>query len=185
MLRNSRRDGVRQFATVVFAAALVSVAAGFTPRPGRSSAPGRVAPATRTADLAGVYVLTRASGVKPPIAFAMSLAGGTFAGTVDGARVILASDGTYTNAVVVTWTKAPLFPIPGIAADGRPHTLVGAGGYTLNGGTIVLTPADLFSRSVVGAVQATSAGSGLDLVSASGGLAGTSISLDAHFVRVR
>lgn len=137
------------------------------------------------ADLAGVYVLKRASGARPPIPFSMSMAGGTLAGTVDGARVVLASDGSYTNDVVVTWTRAPMLPIPGLEADGKPHTLAGSGSYKVDGKKIVLRPADMFSRGVVSSVQASAADSVLDLLSASGGMAGSNVSINAHFVRVR
>lgn len=137
------------------------------------------------AELAGVYVLARATGARPPIPFSMSMAGGTIAGTVDGARLILSDDGSYTNDVVVRWTKSPPLPIPGLEADGKPHTLAGSGRYTVKGDTIVIRPGDMFSRGVVGAIRATAADSALDLRSASGGLAGSGTRLDAHFVRVR
>ncbi|HEY9515216.1 MAG TPA: hypothetical protein VIQ74_05985 [Gemmatimonadaceae bacterium] len=140
---------------------------------------------SRFADLAGVYVLQRATGARPPIPFTMNVAGGTVAGTVDGARIVLTSDGTYTNDVVVRWTKAPLLPIPGFEADGEPHTLKGGGSYTVDDEKIVLRPGDMFSRGVVSSIQATADARALNLVSASGGLAGSSTRLDAHFTRVR
>jgi hypothetical protein len=185
MFRNARRAGVRKLAGVTLAAALVSLAAAWAPAPTASSTSNRAAVAIRTADLAGVYVLKRASGARPPIPFAMSVAGGKLAGTVDGARVVLASDGSYTNDVVVTWTQTPMLPIPGLEADGKPHTLAGSGTYKVEGKKIVLRPADMFSRGVVSSVQAMAADSVLDLVSASGGLAGSNVSINAHFVRVR
>jgi hypothetical protein len=185
MFRNLRRAGVRQLAAVTLASALVSLAAAWAPSPARSSASGRAVVASRTADLAGVYVLKRASGARPPIPFSMSVAGGTLAGTVDGARVVLASDGSYTNDVVVTWTKTPMLPIPGLEADGKPHTLAGSGSYKVDGEKIVLRPADMFSRGVVSSVKAMAADSVLDLLSASGGLAGSSVPINAHFIRVR
>lgn len=185
MFRTARRAGVRKLAAVTLAAALVSLAAAWAPAPTASSTSNRAAVASRTADLAGVYVLKRASGARPPIPFAMSVAGGQLAGTVDGARVVLASDGSYTNDVVVTWTKTPMLPIPGLEADGKPHTLAGSGTYKVEGRKIVLRPADMFSRGVVSSVQAMAADSVLDFVSASGGLAGSNVSINAHFVRVR
>jgi hypothetical protein len=185
MFRNLRRAGVRQFAAVDLAAALVSLAAASAPSPAHGSMSNHATVMSRPADLAGVYVLKRASGSRPPIPFAMNVAGGTLAGTVDGARVILASDGSYTNDVVVTWTKTPMLPIPGLEADGKPHTLAGSGRYKVDDGKLTLRPADMFSRGVVSAVQATAADSVLDLVSASGGLAGSSVPINAHFVRVR
>lgn len=185
MFRNLRRAGVRQFAAVTLAAALVSLAAAWAPAPARHSMSSHAAVAGRTVDLSGVYVLKRASGARPPIPFTMSVAGGTLAGTVDGARVILASDGSYTNDVVVTWTKTPMLPIPGLEADGKPHTLAGSGSYKVEGSKVVLRPADMFSRGVVSSVQASAADSVLDLISASGGLAGSSAPINAHFVRIR
>jgi hypothetical protein len=137
------------------------------------------------AALSGVYVLQRASGTRPPIPFEMSVAGGKVAGTVDGARVVLASDGSYTNDVIVTWTDAPMLPIPGLEADGKPHTLAGSGTYKVEGKKIVLRPADMFTRGVVRSLEATTGDKALDLLSASGGLAGSSVSINAHFVRVR
>ncbi len=185
MFSSFRGARVRQITTVTLAAALVSLAAAWAPAPARSDSPSRAAAASRMAAVSGVYVLQRASGKRPPLPFEMSVAGGAVAGTVDGARVVLASDGSYTNDVVVTWTKTPMLPIPGLEADGKPHTLAGSGTYKVDGDKIVLRPADMFSRGVVRAVEATAGEKALDLLSASGGLAGSSVSINAHFVRVR
>lgn len=184
-LSHVRGARVRQLTAIALATALVSLAAAWTPAPGATRSLDRAVSAHRLADLAGVYVLQRASGARPPIPFEMSVAGGAVAGTVDGARVILASDGSYTNDVVVTWTKTPMLPIPGLEADGKPHTLAGSGTYKVDGDKIVLRPADMFSRGVVRSVEATAGEKGLDLLSASGGLAGSSVSINAHFVRIR
>lgn len=135
--------------------------------------------------VSGVYVLQRASGKRPPIPFAMSVAGGKVAGTVDGARVVLASDGSYTNDIVVTWTETPMLPIPGLEADGKPHTVAGSGSYKVDGDKIILRPADMFSRGVVRSVEASASEKVLDLLSASGGLAGSNAPINAHFVRIR
>lgn len=180
-----RRARPRQIAAVVLAGALVSLVAAWAPSPALRSTSSQPSLESRTVDPTGVYVLKRASGKRPPIPFAMSMAGGTLAGTVDGARVVLASDGSYTNDVVVTWTKAPMLPIPGLEVDGKPHTLAGSGSYKVDGSKIVLRPADMFSRGVVRSVQASAADSVLDLQSASGGLAGSEIAINAHFVRIR
>ncbi len=176
---------LRRLTSAVLAAALVSLGAAWAPAPARGHEAANVAVARGTAAVSGVYVLERASGKRPPIPFSMNVAGGTVAGTVDGARVILASDGSYTNDVVVTWTKTPMLPIPGLEADGKPHTLAGSGSYALRGDTLVLRPADMFSRGLVRSVAATTGEKELDLVSASGGLAGSSVPINAHFVRVR
>lgn len=184
-LNNVRGARVRHITTIVLASALVSLAAAWAPAPTSSRSSDRGAVASRSADIPGVYVLQRASGARPPIPFEMSVAGGTVAGTVDGARVVLASDGSYTNDVVVTWTKAPMLPIPGLEADGKPRTLAGTGTYKVDGDKITLRPADMFSRGVVRSVEATAGEKGLDLLSASGGLAGSSVAINAHFVRIR
>jgi hypothetical protein len=176
---------VRQLTTIALATALISLAAAWAPAPAPDRALDRPAAASRVADLAGVYVLQRASGARPPIPFEMNMAGGALAGTVDGARVVLASDGSYTNDVVVTWTKTPMLPIPGLEADGKPHTLAGSGTYKVDGAKVILRPADMFSRGVVRSVEASAGEKGLDLLSASGGLAGSSVSINAHFVRIR
>jgi len=183
--RNLRCARVRQLIVIALATALVPLAAAWAPAPARTPAAHSAELASRMAALSGVYVLQNASGTRPPIPFEMSVAGGTVAGTVDGARVILASDGSYTNDIVVTWTKAPLLPIPGFEADGKPRTLAGTGSYKVDGDKIVLRPADMFSRGIVRSVEASAGDKGLDLLSASGGLAGSNISINAHFVRVR
>jgi hypothetical protein len=180
-----RRAGSRQIAAVALAVATVSLAAAWAPSPVLGSTSSHPAFDARVADVAGVYVLKRASGTRPPIPFSMKMAGGTLAGTVDGARVILASDGSYTNDVVVTWTQAPMLPIPGLQADGKPHTLAGSGSYKVDGKNLVLTPADMFSRGVVSSVRGSAADSVLDLLTASGGMAGSKVAINAHFVRVR
>jgi hypothetical protein len=184
MFSRVRGARVRQITATALAAALVSLAAAWAPAPSRAPL-DRGSLASRTAELAGVYVLQRASGSRPPIPFEMKVAGGALAGTVDGARVVLASDGTYTNDVVVTWTKTPMLPIPGLEADGKPHTLAGSGTYKVDGDKVVLRPGDMFSRGVVRSVEASAGEKMLDLVSASGGLAGSSIPINAHFVRIR
>lgn len=184
MLSNVRGATVRQLASIALATALVSLAAAWAPAPARTTTSDRAAAASRMADLAGVYVLQRASGSRPPIPFAMAVGGGKVAGTVDSARVILASDGNYTNDVVVTWTDTPMLPIPGLEADGKPHTLAGSGTYKVEGNKITLQPADMFSRGVVRSFRGTTGEKALDVVSASGGLAGSSVSINAHFVRV-
>jgi hypothetical protein len=78
-----------------------------------------------------------------------------------------------------------MLPIPGLEADGKPHTLAGSGTYKVDGDKIILRPADMFSRGVVRSVQATAGEKALDLLTASGGLAGSSAPINAHFVRVR
>lgn len=185
MFSRVRGASVRRITSVALAAALVSLAAAWAPAPARSTPANRAAAEHGVAAIAGVYVLQRASGARPPIPFEMNVAGGTVAGTVDGARVILASDGSYTNDVVVTWTKTPMLPIPGLEADGKPHTLAGTGTYKVDGEKIILRPADMFSRGVVRSVEATAGDKALDLLSASGGLAGSNVPINAHFVRVR
>ena len=185
MFSSFRGARVRQITTITLAAALVSLAAAWAPAPARTDSSSRAAITSRMAAVSGVYVLQRASGKRPPIAFEMSVAGGAVAGTVDGARVVLASDGSYTNDVVVTWSKTPMLPIPGPEADGKPHTLAETGTYKVDGAKITLRPADMFSRGVVRSVEATAGEKALDLLTASGGLAGSSVSIDAHFVRVR
>lgn len=185
MFRNRRHAGSRQLAAVALAAVIVALAAAWTPSSNPGSLSSQPADEASPADLAGVYVLKAASGARPPIPFSMNMAGGTLAGTVDGARVILANDGSYTNDVVVTWTKAPMLPVPGLEADGKAHTLAGSGSYKVDGKKIVLKPADMFSRGVVSSIVASAADSVLDLVSASGGLAGSSTAINAHFVRIR
>jgi len=189
MFNNVRGARVRQLAAIALATALISLAAAWAPAPARIHSTDHTAPASRMtsrmAELSGVYVLQRASGARPPIPFAMSVAGGKVAGTVDGARVALASDGSYTNDVVVTWTETPMLPIPGLEADGKPHTLAGSGTYKVDGEKIILRPADMFSRGVVRSVEATAGEKALDLLSASGGLAGSNVAINAHFVRVR
>ena len=185
MFNNVRGDRVRQLAAIALATTLVTLAAAWAPAPARTHSSDRAALAGRMADLSGVYVLQRASGARPPIPFEMSVAGGKVAGTVDGARVVLASDGSYTNDVVVTWTETPMLPIPGLEADGKPHTLAGSGTYKVDGKKIILRPADMFSRGVVRSVEATGGEKQLDLLTASGGLASSNVSINAHFVRVR
>lgn len=185
MFNNVRGARVRQLAAIALATALISLATAWAPAPARTRSSGSAALASRMSELSGVYVLQRASGARPPIPFEMSVAGGKVAGTVDGARVVLASDGSYTNDVVVTWTETPMLPIPGLEADGKPHTLAGSGTYKVDGEKIILRPADMFSRGVVRSVEASAGEKALDLHSASGGLAGSNVSINAHFVRVR
>lgn len=185
MFRIFRRTRVRPVIAGALAAAAVSLGAAWAPAPASDHGAAGEALANRMSAIAGVYVLQRASGKKPPIPFAMSVVGGDVAGTVDGARVVLASDGSYTNDIVVTWTETPMLPIPGLSADGKPHTLAGSGRYEMKGDTLVLKPADMFSRGIVRTVAATTGEKELDLVSASGGLAGSRVPINAHFVRIR
>jgi len=163
---------------VALPAALVAAAWG--PAPARRSPPTVTAPA-------GVYVLSRAAAARPPIPFAFQVAGGTVSGTVNGARLTLASDGTYTDDVVVRWEKAPPvpLPIPGLQPGPDPRVLRGAGRYTTTGDRIVLQPDDWISRGIVSAVEAKAGTSTLTLVGASGGLAGSRVRLDAEFTKIR
>ena len=102
MFNNVRGARVRQFAAIPLATALISLVAAWAPAPARTHSSDSAAFASRLAELSGVYVLQRASGARPPIPFEMSVAGGKVAGTVDGARVVVANEGSYTKDVDVT-----------------------------------------------------------------------------------
>jgi hypothetical protein len=154
----------------------VPLLAGLTP----PRAPHSDAPAS-----AGVYVLARATGSRPPIPFAIESGAGTLAGTIDGARLVLSTDSTYTSDVVVRWQQLPALPIPGLAGGPEPRVLHGHGRYVRRAQRITLEPQDLLSRSLTRTVDAASGERTLTLTGASGGLAGEHVTLDAEFTRVR
>jgi hypothetical protein len=159
--------------------AAVLVAGAWAPRAAAPRATAAPAPA-------GVYVLARAGAARPPIPFAFQMAGGVVSGTVDSARVTLAADSTYTDQIVVRWTKAPmlLIPIPGLQPGPDPHLLTGAGRYTVSGSQIVLQPGDFITRGFISSVYARTGAGTLTLVGASGGLAGSRVAFNAEFTRV-
>ena len=138
-----------------------------------------------TAAPAGVYVLARATGTRPPIPFVLQAPGGPVSGTIEGARVTLAADSTYTVEVVVRCVKAPAlpFPVPGLEPGKEPRVVRGAGRYTVQGNKIVLEPGDLIARGLVRSVEARAAEKALTLTGATAGIGGQHFSLDAEFTK--
>ncbi|MBX6330303.1 MAG: hypothetical protein IRY91_00500 [Gemmatimonadaceae bacterium] len=135
----------------------------------------------------GVYVLARATGTRPPIPFVLQAPGGPVSGTIDGARVTLAADSTYTDEVVVRWVKAPTlpFPVPGLEPGKEPRVVRGAGRYTVQGSKITLEPGDFIARGLVRSVEARAAEKALTLTGATAGISGQHFSLDAEFTKIR
>jgi hypothetical protein len=133
----------------------------------------------------GVFALTRAAGNPPPVPFALELMGGTISGTVNGARVTLAQDGSYTSDVVVQWTTTLPFPVPGMQGGKEPQALHGTGRYTVTDSTITFEPDDFISRRFIKTLTAKGGEKTLTLVGASGGLAGQHVDINAEFVRVK
>lgn len=173
------RSIARRLAPGLMGAAVVAAGA-WTPR--AAPPPARALPAPT-----GVYVLARAGALRPPIPFAFQMPGGMVEGVVDSARVTLAADSTYTDQIVVRWTKAPnlLIPIPGLQPGPDPHLLAGTGRYTVTGSQIVLQPGDFVTRGFVGSVYARTGAGTLTMVGASGGLAGSRVAFNAEFRKVR
>lgn len=162
-------------------AALALLAGGVWP----GAAAARAAAAPPRAGLAGVYVLAQARGERPPVPFAFEIAGGTVSGVVDGARVILAPDGTYRSDVTIRWENAPALPMLGLESGREARVVRGAGRYTVRDSIITLQPGDWMSRRLTSAVTARANDRTLTLLEASGGLAGARLALDAQFTRVR
>jgi hypothetical protein len=143
----------------------------------------RHAPAPAPA--AGVFALTKAAGNPPPVPFALEVMGGSITGTVNGARVTLADDGSYTSDVVVQWKSTLPIPVPGIQNGKEPQAIRGTGRYTSTDSSITFEPDDFLSRRFIRTVTAKRGEKTLTLVGASGGLAGSHVDINAEFVRVR
>ncbi len=142
-------------------------------------------PVVRASRPAGTYVLTTAAGRKPPVHFALPMAGTMITGTVDGARVSLDSAGGYSSDVVVRWENAPVIPMLGLDGGRDPRTLHGTGHYTQQGDRLILTPDDWMTRRLATELNAHASDSTLRLISASGGAAGNSAAIDIAFKRIR
>lgn len=164
--RLTRHHGVR-YALVLGAVAL---SVGWHPAPSHAS---------------GVFALTRAAGNPPPVPFALQMMGGSISGTVNGARVILAEDGSYTSDVVVQWTSTLPFPMPGMQGGKEPQAVHGTGRYTVTDSTITFEPDDFLTRRFIKTITARGGEKALTLTGASGGLAGQHVDINAEFVRVR
>lgn len=175
------RSIARRLAPALIGATVVAAGA-WAPRAAEPRVGAERAPAPT-----GVYVLARSGAQRPPIPFAFQMAGAVVAGTVDSARVTLAADSTYTDQIVVRWTKAPslFIPIPGLQAGPDPHLLTGSGRYTVTGSQIVLQPGDFITRGFISTVYARTGTGTLTMVGASGGLAGSRVAFYAEFRKVR
>jgi hypothetical protein len=134
---------------------------------------------------AGVFALTSAAGNPPPVPFALEMMGGSITGTVNGARIILADDGSYTSDVVVQWKNGLPFPVPGLQSGKEPQTVHGTGHYTVTDSTVTFEPDDWITKRFIRTITARGGEKTLTLVGASGGLAGSHADINAEFVRVR